>query len=74
MALRPVPKILNAVDVILFVRKGFRMVDPEVLEAGNVQHVIPPPAIGIDDAIRHDLTLYDWEQRGTGGIRLWFSC
>ena len=69
MTLCLVPKVLNAIDVILLVCKKLRVVDPEVFEVGNIQHVIPPPTIGIDDAVRHELTRHDREQRGAGGIR-----
>ena len=59
MTLRLVPEILNTVDVILLVCKELGMVDPEVFEARNIQHVIAFPAIGIDDTVGHDLALYD---------------
>ena len=44
------------------------MVDPEVLEVGNIQHVVASPTVRIDDAVRHYLTLHDRHQRGAGGI------
>jgi hypothetical protein len=59
MPLRLVPKAFDAIDVISFVCKEFGMVDTEVLEVRNIQHVIPSPAIRIDDAIRYYLTLND---------------
>jgi hypothetical protein len=36
MALRLVPKVLDAVDVIMPVSKKLRVIDPEVLEVRNI--------------------------------------
>ena len=59
MSLRLVPEILNTVDVILLVYKELGMVDPKVFKVRNIQDIIAFPTVGIDDAIRHDLALYD---------------
>ena len=59
MTLGLVPEILNSIDVICFVCKQFGMVDTEVLEVRNIQYIISSPAVRIDDAVWHNLTLND---------------
>ena len=59
MSLGLVPEILNSVDVICLVCKQFGMVDTEVLEVRNIQYIISSPAVRIDDAVWHNLTLND---------------
>ena len=59
MALGLVPEILDAVDVISFVCKELGMVDTKVLEFTNIQHIIAPPAIRVDNAVRCDLAFDD---------------
>ena len=59
MALCLVPKILDAVDVVMLISKEFRMVDAIVLEFRDVQYVVASPAIRIDDAVRYHLALND---------------
>ncbi len=51
MTLRLVPKVLNAVDVILLVCKKFGMVDMTVLKIRYIQHVVSSPAVRIDGAV-----------------------
>ena len=63
-----VPKILDAVDVVLLVRKELGVVDPKVLEVRNIQRIVAFPAVGINDAVRNDLTLDDWHQGLGAGI------
>ena len=36
------------------------MVEPKVLKLANIQHIIPPPAITINDALRDNPGLDDW--------------
>jgi aconitase A len=55
MALRLVPEILNPVDVVLLVGEQLRMVDSEVMEVRHIQHVVAPPTVRVDDAVRHVL-------------------
>ena len=45
------------------------MVDMEVAKARNIKHVIASPVVRIDDAVGHDLALYDRHQRDRG--RVW---
>ncbi len=67
MPLGLVPEVLNAVDVAGLVGEALRVVDAQVMELGNVQHVIGRKAVGIDDGIGPDLVANDWEKRvGTG--------
>ena len=40
-------KVLDAVDMIPVLCEQFGVVDPDVLELGDVQHVIGPEAIGV---------------------------
>ena len=68
-SLRLVPEILDAVDVVPFVREQLRMVDPQVMEVGYVERVIGPPGISINDAVGSDFFLNDGQQRLGFGIR-----
>lgn len=49
--------------MILFVGKPLRVVDPDVMEAGNVQSIVAGKAGGVDDAVRLDHPLHDRQQR-----------
>ena len=49
-----VPEILDPVDMVAVFRKGFRVIDPHMVELGNIQGVIAGEAICIDDAVRLD--------------------
>ena len=51
MTLGLVPEILNTIYVIVAISKQLGMVDAKVMEIGYIQHVIAPPAVGIDDTI-----------------------
>ena len=59
VTLRLVPEILNAVDVVPLVGKELGMVDPQVLEIRDIQHIVGLPAVGIYDAIGDDFALDD---------------
>ncbi len=63
-----VPEILNAIDVIVAVCEELRMVDTEVMEVWHIQYIIAAPAVRINDAVRHNLALYDGDQRGAWNI------
>ena len=45
LALRLVPKILDAVDVVLLVCKEFGVIDLEVMKTEDVQHVVGAPTV-----------------------------
>ena len=64
VALGLILEILNAIDVILAVCEELRMVDTEVMVVPHIQHIIAAPAVGLNDAIRDHLALYDGDQRG----------
>ena len=69
MTLGLIPEILNAVDVIFLVGKQLGMVDAVVFKFAYIEHVVSPPAIGIDDAIRDYFALDNWDQRRAGCVR-----
>ena len=69
MTLRLVPEVFNAIDVILLVCKELGMVDATVLEIRYIQYVVPPPAVGINDAVRNDFPLDDGNLGVGPGIR-----
>jgi len=54
MSLSLVPKVLNAVDMAFLFDECFRMIDPNVVELRNIQHIVGSEAIGIHDAVRLD--------------------
>ncbi len=57
-----VPEVLDLVDMIVTVGELFGMIDTNVREIGYVQHIIAPPAVRIDDAVRDYLSLNDRHQ------------
>ena len=60
MTLGLVPETLDTIDVIVAVGKQLGIVNPEVMKARHIQHVIVPPTVRIDDAVG---------QRGIEGIK-----
>ncbi len=64
MTLGLVPEVLNAIDVIVAISEKLGIVDPKVLKVQHIQHIIASPAVGVNDAIRDHLALYDRNQRG----------
>ena len=53
-----IPKILNAVDVVLTAGKRFGMVDVIMDETAHVQLVVAAQAIRVNNTVRHDF-LFD---------------
>ena len=51
MALRLVPEILDPIDGIILMGKQLRVVDMDMPERGNIQGIIRPKPVGIDDTI-----------------------
>ena len=47
-----IPKVLNAVDVVLPVGKMYTMVDAQMVKLTDIQHIIALIAICINDAAR----------------------
>ena len=68
MTLCLVPEILDTVDMGVTVGKELGMVDAEMVKVGHIQHIIAPPAVGVDDTVRDDFSLDDRHQGGGGGI------
>ena len=50
-----IPKVLNAVDVVLPVGKMCTMVDAQMVKLTDIQHIIALITIRIDDTVRLDL-------------------
>lgn len=63
-----VPEVLDPVDVIDAIGEQIRMVDPDVMELGNIQNIIGAEIVGVDDAVRPHLIPDDWEKRVCTGI------
>ena len=63
MPLRLVPEILDPIDVIGFIGKQFPVVDPVMVELGNVEHIIGSEAVGTDDGIGPHLVPDDRKKR-----------
>lgn len=51
VALCLIPKILDPVDMIFLVCKKLRVINAEMLEFRDVQHVVTSPAVRINDAV-----------------------
>ena len=51
MSLGLVPKVLDAVYMTFFFDECLRMIDPEVVELRDIQHIVGSVAIGIHDAV-----------------------
>ena len=60
-----IPKILNAVNVVLAVCKFLGMVDAVMDETAHVQLVVAAQAIGINNTVRHDF-LFDNSHQSIG--------
>ena len=60
-----VPKILNAVNVVLTVGKFLEMVDAVMDKTACVQFVVADQAIGINNTVRHDF-LYNNRHQSIG--------
>jgi len=64
-----VPKVLNAIDMIpLCADKILAVIDPLVMELGDIQHIIDLKAVHVDDTIRRHLLANNWDQRGRLGV------
>lgn len=62
-----VPEIIDSVDVVALVGEQFGVVDPHVMELGDIEHIIAAKGIGIDHAAGSDLLADDRNKRvGTG--------
>jgi hypothetical protein len=54
-----VPETLDTVDMVVGICKKYRVVNSEIPEVRNIQHIFGLPAVRIDDAVRHDFALND---------------
>ena len=63
-----VPEVFNAVDVVGFVGEAFTVVDPIMFKFTDINRIVRSIAVGIDDAVRLDFTLYNGHQSGAGSI------
>ena len=54
-----VPEILDAVDMIISVRKQFRVIDPVMLEVRDIQGVVGIIGVGINNTVGSNLLLND---------------
>ena len=63
VAFRLVPEILDAVDMVLPVGEELRVIDPHMVEIGDVELVIGSEAVSIDHAVRLHFTGNNGDQR-----------
>ncbi len=68
VALGLVQKIYNRIDVVLSVHEPFRMIDPHVVEIGDIQRIIAPESVRVHDTVRQDHTIHDGEKRRAPGV------
>ena len=54
MSLGLVPKVLNAVDMAFLFDECFRMIDADVVELRDIQHIVGSETVGVDNAVRLD--------------------
>ncbi|KTF07485.1 hypothetical protein MGSAQ_001015 [marine sediment metagenome] len=55
---RLIPKVLNAIDVIVFTaNKLYRVIDSEMFKLAHIQCIVTSIAIRINKAVRLDVTL-----------------
>ena len=64
MSLGLVPKVFNAINVVVAIDKGRGMVNPNMMETRDIQGVVTGQGIGIDNAIGHNHMVDDRQQRG----------
>lgn len=57
-----IPKVLNAIDVVLASGKQRGVVNPQVAEARHRQRIVARQRVAIDDGIRHDPFFQDGQQ------------
>lgn len=68
MPLGLVPEVLDAINVVEVVREQLGVVDADMVELRDVQHVVGSEAIGVDDRLRPDLFANDRKKRSGRGI------
>ena len=61
MSLSLVPKVLYAVYMAFFFDECFRMIDPDVVELRDIQHIVGSETVGVDNAVRLDAIPNNWD-------------
>lgn len=69
MAFRLIPKVFDAIDVVMLVRKELTMIDSIVLKLRYIQRIVGTIIVSIDNTIRHDLLTDDGQKGLSLGIR-----
>ena len=58
-----VPEVLDPVDVVAVFGKQLRVVDPDMMEVRDIEDIISPEAVRVDDTGGPYFTLNDGEER-----------
>jgi len=88
IALGLVPEVHDSIDVVLIFHKCLGAVEADVTALRDIQHIVTAEGIGVDSAIRVDLTLVDqksvsdkafgmstaWASRPASGARTLGPC
>ena len=69
MTLGLVPEVLDSVDVIFSISKESGVVDSPVVKVAYIKGIVSAEGIRINDAVRLNLLLDDWQERFGFGIR-----
>ena len=69
MPFRLVPKVFDAIDVVMLVCKEFAVIDSIVLKLRHIQAIVGTIIVSIDNAIRHHLFTDDGQKSLSLGIR-----
>ncbi|MBB6261823.1 hypothetical protein FHS77_002389 [Paenochrobactrum gallinarii] len=57
------PEVRDSVDVIDVLGEQSRVVNPDMMELGNVRNIIGSETIGLDDGVRPHLVPDGWKKR-----------
>lgn len=68
MSLGLVPEVLDAVDVVCIVGEQLRMIDADMVELRDIQHVIGAEGIGVDDGVGPHFVQDDGKKSVGAGI------
>ncbi len=63
MALGLVPEVLDSADVVPVFPKSLGVVDADLMELRDVQHILGAEAVGVVDTVRLDFALDYREKR-----------
>ena len=69
MTLRLVPKVFDAVDVVLSIGEELRVIDAPMMKIRNVQRIVRSERVGIDDAVGRHFFFDDRQHRFSLGVR-----